>query len=78
MAQRLRTIDQLGEYADTYPAALERSDSAIPLKEALFRTRRGNTYRAVFTIVQDEVRILRVRGPGQPPLQDDEIVGSAE
>lgn len=43
------------------------------LRQFLFRTRRGRTYRRVFTVVGDEIRIVRVRGPGQPPLEPDEL-----
>lgn len=66
-------LARLAEHADSYPAALEDPDCSVPLKQALFRTRQGRTYRAIFTMIGDEVRILRVRGPGQPPLQDDEL-----
>jgi plasmid stabilization system protein ParE len=66
-------LSRLAEQADSFPAALEDPECNVPLKDALFRTARGHNYRAVFTIVGDEVRILRVRGPGQPPLQDDEL-----
>ena len=65
---------RLAEHADSHSAALEVDQCSVPLKQALFRTRRGHTYRAVFTIVGTQVRILRVRGPGQPPLQEDEIL----
>jgi len=67
-------LERLAEYADSCPAALEDAECSIRLRESLFRTRHGRTYRAVFTIAGDEVRILRIRGPGQPPLQDDELV----
>src|SRR3954471_18101853 len=67
-------ITRLERDADSYPAAMEDQDCNLTLKEALFRTRRGSTYRAVFTIAGDEVRVLRIRGPGQPPLQDDELL----
>ena len=43
------------------------------LRQILFRTRRGRTYRAVFVIAGDEVRVLRVRGPGQKDLTGDEL-----
>lgn len=46
---------------------------ACELRQFLFKTRKGRTYRGVFTIVGTEVRILRVRGPGQPPLEPDEV-----
>lgn len=43
------------------------------LRQFLFKTRQGNLYRGLFTVVDDEVRILRIRGPGQPPLAPDEL-----
>jgi hypothetical protein len=67
-------IDRLAESAEAYPTALEAADSTIALKQALFGTRRGRKYRAVFNICGHQVRILRVRGPGQPPLQEDELL----
>ena len=67
-------LSRLAKQANSYTAALEDPDCNIPLKQAMFRTRMGDTYRAVFTIVGTEVRILRVRGPGQPPLHEDELL----
>ena len=43
------------------------------IRQMLFRTHRGRTYRVLFTIAGDEVRLLRVRGPGQRDLQPDEF-----
>ena len=43
------------------------------LREAFFKTRCGRTYRAVFAIDGNQIRILRVRGSGQPPLTDAEV-----
>lgn len=44
-----------------------------PLKQAIFKTPRGRNYRAIFVIEQAQVFVLRVRGPGEPPLQFDEL-----
>ena len=44
------------------------------VRQFLFKTRKGRIYRGLFTIVGDEVVILRVRGPGQPLLEPDELV----
>ena len=35
------------------------------IRQFFFKTRRGRTYRGVFTMVDNEIRILRFRGPGQ-------------
>ena len=43
------------------------------LRQFFFKTRRGNTYRGLFVVAGEEVQILRVRGPGQPPLSSDEL-----
>jgi plasmid stabilization system protein ParE len=69
-----KLLSFLANHADSCGVAQENSECTIPLKESLFGTKRGHSYRAIFTIVGDEVRILRVRGPGQPPLLDDELL----
>jgi plasmid stabilization system protein ParE len=66
-------VSRLAEHAESFAPALEDPDCSIPLRQALFKTRHGRNYRAVFTIAGDEVRVLRIRGPGQPQLKDDEL-----
>jgi len=39
------------------------------IRQLLFKTRRGRTYRALFTVVGRGVYILHVRGPGQNLLR---------
>ncbi len=56
-------------------AQIEKSPKVqLPIKQVFFRTRRGRSYRAIFLIVGDEVRILRVRGPGQDSIDSDEFI----
>ena len=43
------------------------------LRQFLFKTKHGLAYRAVFTVIEGEVIILRIRGPGQPPLNSGEM-----
>jgi plasmid stabilization system protein ParE len=43
------------------------------IRESIFKTRLGKRYRIVFELVPDEIRILRVRGPGQLPLRARDI-----
>ena len=39
-----------------------------PVRQALFKTRRGRRYRIIFDFSASEVFILRVRRPGERPL----------
>src|SRR4051794_16739043 len=43
------------------------------LRQLLFKTAHGRYYRALYVIVETEVRIVRVRGPGQPELAAEEL-----
>jgi hypothetical protein len=42
----------------------------VDVKQAFFKTRWGRTYR-MFFIDEDEVYVLRVRGPGQAPVDPE-------
>ncbi len=64
-----RALDDFARFA----LASENDLFPFEIRQVLFKTRRGRTYRYVFTVVGAELRILRVRGPGQPPLQPDEL-----
>jgi plasmid stabilization system protein ParE len=66
-------LGYLADHAGSCAAAAEAAECGIPIKQSLFATRRGRTYRAIFIITGNQVRILRVRGPGQPPLLEDEL-----
>jgi len=63
----------LGRNPFIAPVASESEDLGEEIRHILFRTRAGRPYRALFVIVGQEVRILRVRGPGQPPLTRSDI-----
>jgi len=39
------------------------------IHQILFKTPSGRRYRIVFELTSEEIRILRVRGPGQSPLR---------
>lgn len=71
-------VRRILESPDTYPAAPE----ALPrwgrtIQHALFKTKRGRRYRILFELMGTEVRILRIRGPGQPPLRRRDLPSNA-
>jgi plasmid stabilization system protein ParE len=55
------------------PLAPESGSFDIEIRSIVFRTRAGHAYRAIYTVADDEVRILRVRGPRQPPLKPRDV-----
>ena len=56
-----------------FALALEAQWIDREIRQLLFKTAHGRYYRAIYVIVGNEVRILRVRGPGQPDLSADEL-----
>ena len=68
-----RMVTRLKSHADTCASAFECEDLDFDVRQILFKTRRGRVYRALFIIENNEVFILRVRGPGQAAIDADEL-----
>jgi plasmid stabilization system protein ParE len=68
-----KALQRLAAAADTLALAPENDFVDFDLRQILFKTPRGRTFRAIFTIVGDEVRLLHIRGPGQDVMSADEI-----
>lgn len=68
-----RMIDSLKANADTCAEAYESADLERDVRQALFKTRRGRVFRALFVIESAEVLILRIRSAGQRPLDSDDV-----
>ena len=64
---------RLADNATIYGNAIENEHFDIDVRQALFKTKYGRVYRLLFTIIGEEVRILRVRGPGQAPVKPNEL-----
>lgn len=69
----LEVIDKLELSADGLAAAPEDADHPARIQQILFKTHRGKTYRALFTICGDTVYVLHVRGPGQDLMSADAL-----
>jgi hypothetical protein len=61
-------VARLKHQAASLGLAPENEDCDFEVRQALFKTRRGRVYRALFFIESHEVFVLRVRGPGQAPV----------
>lgn len=66
-------LAKLEENPFVAPIAAESKVLGEEVRQIMFRTRAGRTFRAMFVVVGTEVRILRVRGAGQPPLSAKEL-----
>ncbi|MBM4076556.1 MAG: type II toxin-antitoxin system RelE/ParE family toxin [Planctomycetes bacterium] len=66
-------LEKLSDDASGCAAAREARRLNRNLRETYFKTRYGNRYRLIFTIVDSEVRILRVRALGQKLLRAGEL-----
>jgi plasmid stabilization system protein ParE len=69
----LDACEMLAHHPTSYGLAPEAQLIGRDIRHILFKTRRGRYYRALYTIVENEVRIVRVRGPGQATIQRDEL-----
>lgn len=64
-----RVLDQLEENPEGCGLAPENSLVNREIRQTLFKTPRGRSYRVVFTVIESEVRVLAIRGPGQASLR---------
>jgi plasmid stabilization system protein ParE len=64
---------RLSENPKAYSVIPERIRVPYELRDILFKTPKGKKYRAIFTIIGDEVRILRVRRPAQRPIRGRDL-----
>jgi plasmid stabilization system protein ParE len=68
-----KALAHLEESADSCPLAAENEHVDFEVREILFKTRRGWFYRILFTIRDDAVFVLHVRGSGQAFVSTTEI-----
>lgn len=66
-------IEQLKNNPLANSLAPEDKDHEAEIRQFFFKTRKGRTYRGLFTIVDQTVYILHLRGPGQDLLPQDEL-----
>ena len=68
-----RVLAQIARNPQGFGLVRGRSLRRHDVREAPFKTRKGDVYRLLFICIANEVRILRVRSPGQRPVRLSEI-----
>lgn len=66
-------LNSLANRAEICGLAPESKGHQEPIRQLIFKTKRGHRYRALFAIREGNVVVLHVRGPGQPLLKRDEL-----
>jgi len=66
---------RIADDPESFPAADEAVQISADIRIGLFKTRQGRRYSILFEFDASEVRILRVRRPGQRPLQRRDLAG---
>ena len=66
-------IERLKKHPLSCALAFENDQFQEELRNLLFGTRRGRTYRALFVIRGDVVFIVAVRWPGERPMRPDDL-----
>src|SRR4249919_1860497 len=69
----VETRERLANELPNRPLATESRFVEYEIREVLFKTRRGKPYRILFTVVGNEVHVLRIRGPGRDELGEYEL-----
>ncbi len=68
-----RAVEQIAASPESFAEAPESAPLGRSLRQSLFKTPRGRAYRIVFEFSDDEILLLRVRGPGQARLRSREV-----
>lgn len=70
-----QAVERIASSPEGFAEAAESQPLGRQLRQALFKTRRGRTYRLVFEVSDTEIILVRVRGPGQSPLRRRDLPG---
>jgi len=68
-------IEELATNAERWGVAPETGLLGLQIRQLIYRAKSGSATRALFVIAGDQVRVLRIRRPGQPNLTSaDDLV----
>lgn len=66
-------IESLEREPSAFGFASERILRRLGMRQKLFKTRHGLEYRLLYLTDQEKVLVVRLRGPGQPPVRLNEV-----
>jgi plasmid stabilization system protein ParE len=70
-----KAMTRLGTFPLACGLAYESRFFPEELRHLLFEARKGRTYRALFVVRDDLVKVLAIRAPGERPVSPDEVEG---
>jgi plasmid stabilization system protein ParE len=73
-AAYLHCVDAIAADPRSFPLLDEHPSIQFPVHECFFGTPRGRRYRMLFVVIGSDVRILRIRGPGQSPVSWNDLL----
>ena len=68
-----KALAHLEKNPQQFALAPENDEFPFTIRQISFKTKRGRTYRVVYTIVGHQVRVLRVLGPAHDLLKEDDL-----
>jgi hypothetical protein len=69
----LAMLKELPDQAEQCAFAPEAGSLGLGLRQVLFKTRKGHSYRSLFVIEDEVVELLAVRGAGQDLVTAEEL-----
>ena len=69
----IQLLDTLEASAEAFGRAPEDEDHEATIQQSTFKTGQGRRYRVLFTIRNNTVFVLHIRGPGQSLVHPDEM-----
>src|SRR4051812_13626992 len=67
------SVDKIAAAPEEFSIAPESDLLGRQVRQALFKTRQGRSYRIIFELTDLEILVLRIRGPGQSPLRKRDL-----
>jgi plasmid stabilization system protein ParE len=68
-----QVLQSIGDSPASFGFAPENADHDEEIRQAVFKTRKGLPYRAIFIVRDESIYVVHVRGSGQDQLDADEL-----